>query len=147
MPQALKIPDAKAAVEKELEKLDKIPAWELTNVRNKNEVIDEARNKCKTVRFASLMDLQPFQKDKGRSLLRGDSGSCAVFTAQGIISITNDGCKSNGRKIKIMGIRRTSSRRNMCLHPGQNGRCTIIVENSEVRMSRYLETSTKSQMA
>ena len=44
MPQAMKIPDAKAAVEKEWEKLEKIPAWQLTKVRNKNEVIAEARN-------------------------------------------------------------------------------------------------------
>ena len=45
MPQAMKVPDAKAAVEKYWEKLEKIPAWQLTKVRNKNEVIDEARNK------------------------------------------------------------------------------------------------------
>ena len=44
MPQALKIPDAKGTVEKEWEKLKKNPAWQLTKVRNKNEVIDEARN-------------------------------------------------------------------------------------------------------
>ena len=30
MPQALKIPDAKAAVEKEWRQLEKIPAWQLT---------------------------------------------------------------------------------------------------------------------
>ena len=53
MPQAMKIPDAKAAVEK----LDKIPAWQLTKVRNKKEVIDEARNKGRKVHFSSLMDL------------------------------------------------------------------------------------------
>ena len=33
MPQALKIPDAKAAVENEWEKLEKIPAWQLTKER------------------------------------------------------------------------------------------------------------------
>ena len=44
VPQAIKIPDAKAAVEKEWEKLEKIPAWQLTKVRNKKEVIEEARN-------------------------------------------------------------------------------------------------------
>ena len=38
MPQALKIADAKAAVEKELETLEKIPAWQLTKVRNQKEV-------------------------------------------------------------------------------------------------------------
>ena len=45
MPLAMKILDAKAAVVMELEKLQKIPAWKLTKVRNKKEVIDEARNK------------------------------------------------------------------------------------------------------
>ena len=48
-----KIPDATAAVDKESEKLQKIPAWQLTKVRNKKEVIDEARKECKTVHFAS----------------------------------------------------------------------------------------------
>ena len=43
--QAMKIPDAKAAVEKEWEKSEKIPAWQRTKVRNKKEVIDEARAK------------------------------------------------------------------------------------------------------
>ena len=57
MPQPFKIPDAKAAVEKEWEKLKKIPAWQLTKVKNKKEVIEEARNKCRKVHVASLMDL------------------------------------------------------------------------------------------
>ena len=45
MPQAMTIPAAKAAVDKEWEKLEKIPAWDLTKVRSKKEVIDEARTK------------------------------------------------------------------------------------------------------
>ena len=40
LPQAMKIPAAKAAVDKEWEKLEKIPAWNITRVRNKSEVID-----------------------------------------------------------------------------------------------------------
>ena len=35
IPQAMKIPAAKAAVDKEWEKLEKIPAWDITQVRNK----------------------------------------------------------------------------------------------------------------
>ena len=35
MHQEMKIPAAKAAVDKEWEKLEKIPAWNLTKVRNK----------------------------------------------------------------------------------------------------------------
>ena len=93
LPEAMKIPDAKAAVEKECENLEKIPAWQLTKVKNKSEVIAEARNKGRTVHFASLMDLchlknselEPqFQIYKGRVVFRGDiakddSGSSAVF--------------------------------------------------------------------
>ena len=97
MPQAMKIPGAKAAVDKEWEKLENIPAWDLTNVRNKSEVIDEARTKGAKVHFASLMDTYHLknaeletkhQKYKGRIALQGDilkndSGSYTVFTEQG----------------------------------------------------------------
>ena len=43
MPQAMKIPAAKAAVDKEWENLEKISAWNLTKARKTSEVIDEAR--------------------------------------------------------------------------------------------------------
>ena len=97
MPQAMKIPAAKAAADKEWEKLEKISAWNLTKVRSKKEVIDEARRTGATVHFASLMDIchlknaeleAKHQKYKGRVVLRGNivkdhSGSYAVFTEQG----------------------------------------------------------------
>ena len=96
MPQAMKIPAAKAAVDKEWEKLEKNSAWNLTKVRSKKEVIDEARTSGAT-HFASLMDIcrmknaeleAQHQKYKGRVVLRcdivkDDSGSYAVFTEQG----------------------------------------------------------------
>ena len=62
MPQAMKIPAAKAAVDKEWEKLEKIPTWNLTKVRSKKEVIDEARTKGARVHFASLMDICHLKK-------------------------------------------------------------------------------------
>ena len=97
MPQAMKIPAAKAAVDKEWEKLEKISAWNLTKVKSRKEVIEEARTSGATVHFASLMDIchlknaeleAKHQKYKGRVVLRGDivkdnSGSYAVFTEQG----------------------------------------------------------------
>ena len=97
MPQPIKIPAAKAAVDKEWEKLVKISASNLTKVRSKSEVIDEARTPGAKVHFASLMDIchlkkaefeAKHQKYKGRVVLRGDivedaSGSYAVFTEQG----------------------------------------------------------------
>ena len=57
MPRAMRIPAAKAAVDKEWEKLEKILAWDKTQVRNKSEVIDEARKEGRQGHFASLTDL------------------------------------------------------------------------------------------
>ena len=56
VPQAMKIPAAKAAVDKEWEKLEKISAWNLTKVKSKKKVIDEAKTSGATVHFASLVD-------------------------------------------------------------------------------------------
>ena len=79
---------AKAAVDKEWEKLEKFSAWNLTKVRSEMGA---------KVHFASLTDRchvknaeleAKHQKYKGRVVLRGDivkddSGSYAVFTEQG----------------------------------------------------------------
>ena len=56
MRQAVKIPAAKAAADKEWEKLGKFWAWSLTKVKSKKTVIDEARTSDATVHSASLMD-------------------------------------------------------------------------------------------
>ena len=77
--------------------MKKIPAWDLTKVRNKKEVIAGARREDKTVHFSLLMDIchlknaeleTKHQKYQGRVVLRGeivedDLGSYAVFTEQG----------------------------------------------------------------
>ena len=92
MPQAMKIPAAKAAVDKEWEKLDKNSAWNLMKVRSKKEM----KQGRKAPKFISLRwwsfegaELEAkHQKYKGQVVLRGDivkddSGACAVFTEQG----------------------------------------------------------------
>ena len=77
--------------------MKKISAWNLTKVRSKKEVIDEAKTSGATVHFAPLMDMchlknaeleAKLPKYKGRVVFRGDivkddSGSYAVFTEQG----------------------------------------------------------------
>ena len=81
MPQAAKIPAAKAAAVKECEKLEENSAWNLTKVKSKKKVIDEARTSGARVHFASLMDKCNLRnaeleakhpKYKGRIVLRGD---------------------------------------------------------------------------
>ena len=58
MPQAMKIPAAKAAVDKGMGKIgENFAAWNLTKVKSKKQVIDVARTSGATVHFASLMDI------------------------------------------------------------------------------------------
>ena len=90
MPQAMKIPDAKAAVDKEWKELETIPAMDICHLENAG--------------------LQPkLQKYKGRVVLRGDivkddSGACAVFTEQGLVCVPDDCCKNNERYCKITSL-------------------------------------------
>ena len=56
MPQEMKIPDAKEAVNKEWKKLETIPAWQLDKVKSKKEFWKHKENK-KKVLFFTLMDI------------------------------------------------------------------------------------------
>ena len=161
MPQAMKIPAAKAAVDQEWEKLKKISAWNLTKVKSKSEVIDEARTSGVTFHFAPLMDTchlknaeleTKHQKYKGRVVLRGDivkndSGSYAVFTEQGSSA-------SQMTAAKTMDI--------ISRLPGWNGQaadavsaCTQVkmedahkvLKIQKIGMSRHLDLSTTTQVA
>ena len=161
MPQAVKIPAAKATVDKEWEKLEKISAWNLAKVKSKKKVIDEARMSGATVHFASLMDIchlknaeleAKHQKYKGRVVLRGDivkdnSGFYAVFTEQGSSASQMTAAKSHGYHFQIAWLRWTSSRRSISVYPSENGRCSQIIENSRIGVSRHLDSSTTTQMA
>ena len=72
--------------------------------------------------------------------------SCDCVTR--IISIINDSSKSHGYHLQTAWLRRTSSGRSTCLYPGKNGGCTqIITQNSQIGMSRHLDSSTTTQMA
>ena len=134
MPQAMKIPAPKAAVDKEWEKMEKISAWNLTKIKSKKQVIDEARTTGTKVHFALLMDIchlknaeleAKHQKYKGRVVLRGDivkdnSGSCAVFTEQGSSVSQMTSRQDHGYHLLIAGLGWTSSRRSICLYPSKN---------------------------
>ena len=161
MPQAMKIPAAKAAVDKEWEKLEKISAWNRTKVRSEKEVIDEARTSGAKVHFASLMDIchlknaeleAKHQKHKVRVVLRGDivkhdSGSYAVFTEQGSSA-------SQMTAAKIMDI---ISRLPRCDGQAADAVSAVsqvkmedahkLLKIPKIGVSRHLDSSTTTQMA
>ena len=141
--------------------MEKISAWNLTKVRSKKDVIDEARTSGAKVHSASLMDIchlknaeleAKHQKCKGRIVLRGenvkdDSGSRAVFTEQGSSA-------SQMTAAKFMDI---ISRLPAC--DGQAADAVSaytqvkiedahkLFKNSKIGMSRHLDSSTTTQMA
>ena len=122
-------------------KLEKISAWNLTKVRNKSEVIDEARTSGAKAHFASILYIchlknveleAKHQKYKGRVVLRGvivkdDSGSYAVFTEQGSSASQMTAAKIMDH-LQIARLRWTNSRRSISLYPSENGRCSQIIE-------------------
>ena len=134
--------------------MEKIPAWDLTKVRSKSEVIDEARTKGAKVHFASPMDIchlknaeleTKHQKYKGRVVLRGDIvkddlGSYAVFAEQGSSMTAAKVMDIISRLPGCLGQAADAS--NICLVPGKDGRCSQIIKISQIGMSRHLDSST-----
>ena len=157
----MKIPAAKAAVDKEWEKLENIPTWELTKVRSKSEVIDEARTKGIKVHFVSLMDIchlkngaleTKHQKCKGRVALRSDfmkddSGSYAAFTEQGSSASQMTAAKVMDIISRLPGCAGQAGDAVSAYTQVKNGRCSKIIESSQIGMSRHLDSSTTTQMA
>ena len=127
----------------------------MTKVKSKKQVINEARTSGATVHVASLMDIchqknaeleVKHQKYKGRVVLRGDivkddSGSYAVFTEQGSSASQMTAAKIMDIISQIAGLRWTSSRRSISLYPSKHGRCSQIIEISQIGVSRHLDSS------
>ena len=140
--------------------MEKISAWNLTKVKSK-KVSDEARTSGAKVHFAALMDIchlknaeleAKYQKYRGRVVLRGDiveddSGSYLVLTEQGSSA-------SQMTAAKIMDI--------VSRLPGCDGQAADAVsaktqvkmedahklfKNSQIGVSRHLDSSTTTQMA
>ena len=158
MPQAVKIPAAKAAVDKEREKLEKIS---VTKVKSKKQVIDEARTAGATVHVASLMDIchlknaeleAKHQKYRGRVVLRGDivkddSGSSAVFTEQGSSASQMTAAKIMDIISRLPGCDGQAADAVSAYTQVKKGRCSQIIENSQIGVSRHLDSSSTTQLA
>ena len=117
MPQAMKIPNAKAVVEKKRENW-KNPAWQLTKVRNKKEEIDEARNKGKSFRVIDgyIKKTQMLSRTQRWYCKRWFWCVCSVHWTR-IVSVPNDSGLDHGYHLQIAWLRWTSSRRSISLYP------------------------------
>ena len=111
------------------------------------------------VHFATLMDmchlknaeLEPtLQKYKGRVVLRRDIvrwlWSPRSFHWARLVCVPDHCCKNNGWCCKITRLWRTSSWCSICLFPSKIGGRSQIAQNSKVRVSRRMDSSTTTQM-
>ena len=141
--------------------MEKISAWNLTKVKSKKQVIDEARTSGAKVLFASLMDIchlknaeleTKHQKNKGRVVLRGDivkddSGSYAVFIEQGSSASQMTAAKVMDIISRLPGCDGQAADAVSADTQVKNGRCSKIAETSQIGMSRHLDSSTTTQVA
>ena len=103
---------------------------QLTKVGNKKEVIDEARNKGRKVHLASLMDLCHLQNSELDLQYQ-------KYKAAKVINI----------KSRLPGFSRQAADAVSAYTQVKNGGCSRIIENSQIGVSRHLDSSTTTQMA
>ena len=161
MPQTMKITAAWAAMDKEREKLEKDPAWNLTKVRSKKQVIGEPGTGGAKVHFASLMEIchlknaeleGKHQKHKGRVVLRGDfvkddSGSYAAFTEQRSSASQMTAAKIMDNIPRLPGCAGQAADAISAYTQVKMEEVPKIIENSQIGMSRHLDSSTTTQVA
>ena len=140
--------------------MEKISAWNLTKVRSKSDVIDEARTKGAKVHFASLMDIchlknaeleAKHQKYKGRVVLRSDivkddSGSYAVFPEQVSPASQMTAAKVMDIISRLPGCAGQAAGAVSACTEVKNGTCFKIIENSQMGISRHLDSATTTLM-
>ena len=139
----------------------KIPAWDLTKVRSKKEVIDEAWTKDRKVHFATLMDIchlknselvPQYQKYKGRVVLRGDivkddSGSYAVFTEQGSSASQMTAAKVMDIISRLPGCTGQAADAVSAYTQVKMEDAPKLLKIPKIGMSRHLDSSTTTQVA
>ena len=96
--------------------------------------------------WTKVPKIQRSSRAQGRQCRRRFWFLCSIHRTR-IVSLANDCCKSNGCYCEITRMRGTSIGRSICLYPGKNGRCSQIIENFKIGMSRHLDSSTTTQMA
>ena len=161
LPQAMNIPEAKAAAHKEWKKLETIPAWKLDKVKSEKEVILEAQRDKKKVHSATLMDICQLKNAELEPTIPEVQGKscasrrhcerrlwnlCSLYW-KGLVCVSNDSSRSNGCHCKITRFWRTSSWCSFGLYSDKIGGRFQIAQNIWIRVSRRMDTSSTTETA
>ena len=79
-------------------------------------------------------------------IVKDDSGAYAVFTEQGLSASQMTAVKIMNFIARLTGCDGQAADA-VSAYSGKIGGCSQIAENSKIRMSRYLDLSTTTQMA
>ena len=128
-------------MDKGWQKVEKLPAWQLTNVKRKKELILQAQREKKQVHFAALMDICQLKnaqlEPKYQKKRLGRASKChrerrlrlvCCNHRTHFVCVSDDSGKSNGCHSKITCLCKTSSRRSICSHPRNSGRRSKIAQ-------------------
>ena len=143
-------------------KLEKIPAWQQTKVRNEKcgdrRSMEQGpeqfilRHWWISVIWIIRRRSHKFKSRKGElysqvTLWKDDSGSYAVFTEQGSPASQMTAAKVMDSISRLPGFLAQAANAVSSWTQVKMEDAPALIENSKVRMSRYFDTSTKTQMA
>ena len=147
-PQAMKNLDAKAAVDKEFEKLGKLPAWQLTKVKSKREdsgSTKRAKNSpfCYADGHLSSQKMRSWNRSIRSTeavVLRGDMvkddpGSHAVTTEQGSSASQMMAAKVMDVTARLPDCEGQAAGRSISSNSSNDGGRSKIAQNFEARVS------------
>ena len=148
-------PAAKAGVDKEWEKLEKISAWNLTKVRSKKEAIDEARTSGAVIDICHVKNAELEAKHQiykrrvapRNDIVKYDFGFYVVFpeprssasqmTATKVMDIMSILPRCAGEATDVVSVYTVVDKED----------ASKIIENSKIGVSRHLDSSSTTQMA
>ena len=162
MPQAMKISDAKAAVDKEWKKLETIPARDSGKVKQEGGYSGSTKRQNEgplcfiegmEICHLKNAELEPkLQKYKGRVALRGDivkddSGAYAVFTEQGSSASQMTAAKVMDIISRLLGCAGQAADAVSAFTQLKLEDAPKLLEKKQNRNVRCFDTSSTTQMA
>ena len=154
MPQAMKS-------EQRMGEARENPSVEFGENEERKRCFSGSTKRKRKVHFATLMDIchlknaeleQKHHKYKGRVVLRGDmgkddSGAYAVSTEQGSSASQMTAAKVMDVSARLLGCAGQAADAMSAHTQVKNGDRSKVAENSKVGMSRFLDTSSTTQVA
>ena len=141
MPQSMKIPNAKAAVDKERKKLETIPAWNLESQEQEGGYSGSTKRQKESPLRPIGGHLSPQERRVWTKITKNTKAeSCSVVT---LWKTTLEPMRFLLNRARLRPRRLPQK---SCLHSGKIGGCSWIAQSSQIGMLRCLDTSSDEKL-